>query len=324
MSGETVCVTGGSGFLGSYVVKLLLEKGYRVKTTVRDVTDTKKVAHLRALPGAAERLELFQADLLQEGSFDAAIKGCSGVFHTASPFFTKNQTRDALVVPAVEGTLNVLRSCARQESVRRVILTSSMAAIYVHCDTLPDDHVFTEADWSNEERMEKLGLWYCLSKTVAERTAHAFVADNRPNFDLVAMCPTLIFGPMLQPVVNESSDKVLKLANGDTKTLANAGRCFVDVRDVAQAHIAGFETASAAGRYMLVSCYGTDKDVVDAIRKVDPAVAINLPTAMSPGPPPPRINFDTSKARTGLGIVFRSLETMVEGTCKSLHEHTFL
>ncbi|KDO35249.1 hypothetical protein SPRG_00094 [Saprolegnia parasitica CBS 223.65] len=322
MSGETVCVTGGSGFLGSYIVKLLLERGYRVKTTVRNIHDAKKVAHLVALPGAAERLELCQADLLEEGSFDKAIEGCVGVFHTASPFFVKNQTRELLVVPAVQGTLNVLRSCARQATVRRVVLTSSMAAIYVHCDTLPDDHVFTEADWSNEDRMEKLGLWYCLSKTVAERTANAFVAETQPAFDLVAMCPTLILGPMLPPTMNESSDKIFKLANGDTKVLSLAGRTLVDVRDVALAHVLGFEKPAANGRYMLVSCYATDKEIVDGMRRVDPTIAVTA--TASPGQPAPRVNFDTNKARTGLGITFHALDAMLEGTCASLHEHKFL
>ncbi|KAG9407329.1 hypothetical protein AC1031_002057 [Aphanomyces cochlioides] len=152
---QVICVTCGSGFLGSYCVKLLLERGYRVRATVRDPTNEKKVAHLKALPGAKERLTLFKANLLEEGAFDAAIKDCLAVLHTASPFFLNNQTRENLVEPAVQGALNVLRSAARTPSVRRVVLTSSGASVYVHFGTKPADHVFTEADWSHQELMER-------------------------------------------------------------------------------------------------------------------------------------------------------------------------
>ncbi|KAG9407326.1 hypothetical protein AC1031_002054 [Aphanomyces cochlioides] len=134
-SPQVVCVTGGSGFLGSCCIKLLLERGYRVHTTVRDPANAAKVNHLKGLPGADDRLTFFQADLLTEGSFDGAIQGCSVVLHTASPFFMKNQSREGLVHPAVQGTLNVLRSVARTPGVRRVVLTSSSASVYVHCGT---------------------------------------------------------------------------------------------------------------------------------------------------------------------------------------------
>ncbi|OQS03702.1 hypothetical protein THRCLA_03982 [Thraustotheca clavata] len=321
MSNNTVCVTGGSGFLGSHVVKQLLDKGYRVHTTVRNANDDKKVAHLRALPGAAERLVLFEADLLG-GSFDKAIEGCSGVFHTASPFFTQNQTKESLVVPSVQGTLNVLRSCARHESVRRVVLTSSTAAIYVHCNTLPDDHVFTEADWSNEERMEKLNLWYCMSKTLAERKANDFMTEKTRHFDLVIMCPTLIFGPMLQPVLNESSKYVHKFASGQVQTIGLGGRAIVDVRDVAQAHVNGFEIQQANGRYMLVSCFASEKEICEVIRTTLPSSQV--PTEITPGSPSPRQLFDTSRAKNDLGIQFRSLDEMVRETCFSLQNHGFI
>ncbi|OQR91658.1 hypothetical protein ACHHYP_04501 [Achlya hypogyna] len=312
---KTVCVTGGSGFLGSYIVKLLLEKGYRVKTTVRDVTDAKKVDHLRALPGATDRLELFQADLLQEGSFDAAIEGCSGVFHTASPFFMQNQTREAL------GTLNVLRSCARHESVRRVIVTSSTAAVYVHLGTKPAGHIFTEADWSNVEGMEKAGMWYCVSKTVAERSAFEFITEQKPAFDIVSMCPTMIFGPMLQPTLNESSQLIHNFFSGVTKTIANGSRAVVDVRDVAAAHIAGLETPSASGRYILVSTTTDDFEIRDAVRKADPAA--NLPADEPPAVRATRTLVDTTKAQAELGVSFRPLEEMVQGTVDSLHQLGF-
>lgn len=141
----TVCVTGASGFLGSYVVKLLLErKTYFIHATVRDPSNISKVQHLLDLPGASARLKLFRADLLEPRSFDEAMAACVGVFHTASPFFLKNQTEANIVVPAVEGTKNVLESIKRSSgTIKKVILTSSTAAVYATFGELPPEHVYT-------------------------------------------------------------------------------------------------------------------------------------------------------------------------------------
>ncbi|RHY01582.1 hypothetical protein DYB36_000571 [Aphanomyces astaci] len=268
---HVVCVTGGSGFLGSTCIKILLERGYRVHSTVRDPRNEPKVAHLKALPGAAERLTLFAADLLQEGSFDKAIHGAEVVLHTASPFFLTDQTRDNLVEPAVQGTLNVLRSVARAPSVRRVVLTSSTISVYGHCGTKPDSHVFTEADWSREDLMTERKMWYGLSKTVAEREAWEFMQTTSPHFDLVAMCPTWILGPMLQPALNESNKKIYDYMVGNTPVILNAVKALVDVRDVAMAHIAAFENPQASGRYLLIGACPTEHEIADAVQQACPS-----------------------------------------------------
>ncbi|KAL1555262.1 phenylacetaldehyde reductase-like [Salvia divinorum] len=126
-----VCVTGASGYIASWLVKLLLHRGYTVKATVRNLRDPSKVEHLKALEGADERLHLFEADLLKEGSFDSVIDGCDAVFHTASPVILDNvnDPQVELIEPAVKGTLNVLGSCRKAHSVKRVVLTSSMATV---------------------------------------------------------------------------------------------------------------------------------------------------------------------------------------------------
>ncbi|CAJ1397324.1 unnamed protein product [Effrenium voratum] len=158
------CVTGGSGFLGSWCIKLLLEEGYTVHTTTRSA---EKASYLRKLPGA-ERLKIFDGvDLLSPGAFDAAIQGCVAVLHTASPFYMKGGSEEKLVTPAVEGTRNVLDTC-RRLGVKRVALTSSTASVYANYGTLPTEHVYSAADWSPAELLREKENWYCLSKVKAE------------------------------------------------------------------------------------------------------------------------------------------------------------
>ncbi|MCI27978.1 cinnamoyl-CoA reductase 1-like, partial [Trifolium medium] len=125
-----VCVTGASGYIASWIVRFLLHRGYTVKATVRDPNDPKKIDHLLKLDGAKERLKLFKANLLEEGSFDSVVEGCEGVFHTASPFYHDvKDPHTELIDPALKGTLNVLNSCAKSPSLKRVVLTSSIAAV---------------------------------------------------------------------------------------------------------------------------------------------------------------------------------------------------
>ncbi|KAM2279181.1 hypothetical protein COP1_039842 [Malus domestica] len=149
--GKTVCVTGASGYIASWLVKLLLQKGYTVKATVRDPNDPKKTEHLRSLDGAKERLHLFKADLLEEGAFDAAVDGCQGVFHTASPvLISVTDPQAELIDPAVKGTLNVLQSCAKFRSVMRVVLTSSIATVMMSGTPLTSDVVLDETWYSDK------------------------------------------------------------------------------------------------------------------------------------------------------------------------------
>ena len=147
MPSETVCLTGASGFLGSWVVKYLLDRGYTVHATVRSAA---KASYLMSLPGAEQRLKIFDGvDLLVPDAFDAAMTGCDACVHTASPFFIAGGTEDSLVTPAVDVTRNVLAACVKA-GINKVVLTSSTAAIYVAYGTKPEDHVWTGDDWTDE------------------------------------------------------------------------------------------------------------------------------------------------------------------------------
>lgn len=239
-------VTGASGFIAAHVVSQLLAKGHQVRGTVRSRAKAKE---LLALPGAAERLELVEADLLTPGAFDAAAESCDAVLHTASPYVldAKDPQKD-LVEPAVAGTRNVLAAAAKAKSVRRVVVTSSVAAI---TDEPESDHVLTEADWNTKSSLERNPYYY--SKTLAERAAWDFVEKEKPGFDLVVINPFLVIGPSLTPGasgVNTSNQMFVDLLTGTYPGIMNLAWGFVDVRDVAEAHVRAVETPSASGRYL--------------------------------------------------------------------------
>ncbi|KAF3963724.1 hypothetical protein CMV_011916 [Castanea mollissima] len=301
---KVVCVTGASGYIASRLVKLLLQHGYTVKATVRDPNDPKKTEHLLALDGAKERLHLLKADLLEEGSFDSVVDGCEGA---------------ELIDPAVKGTLNVLRSCAKVQSIKRVVITSSMAAVSFNGKPLAPDVVIDESWFSNAAVCEKSKLWYMLSKTLAEEAAWKFAKENA--IDMVTINPGLVIGPFLQPTLNTSVEAVLKLVNG-AERFPNITYGWVDVRDVANAHILAFESPSATGRYCLVGrvmhCY----EVVKILPELFPD--LNLPEkSVDDNPFVP--TYQVSKERAeNLGLNFTPLEVSLKDTVESLKEKKFL
>ncbi|XP_030972466.1 tetraketide alpha-pyrone reductase 1-like isoform X2 [Quercus lobata] len=272
MSGaeKVVCVTGASGYIASWLVKLLLQRGYTVKATVRDPNDPKKTDHLLALDGAKERLKLFKANLLEEGSFDSVVDDCVGVFHTASPvFLAASDPQAELIDPAVKGTLNVLKSCSKFSSIKRIIVTSSIGAIMCSRKPLTPDVILDETWFSDPVTCEESKLWYMLSKTLAEEAAWKFAKEN--GIDMITMNPGLVIGPLLQSTTTFSVDTILNLINGSYSSYDGSYR-FVDIRDVANAHIQVFETPSASGRYCLVGRVTSHSETLKILRELFPAL----------------------------------------------------
>ncbi|XP_048426344.1 phenylacetaldehyde reductase-like [Pyrus x bretschneideri] len=315
VEGKTVCVTGASGYIASWLVKLLLQKGYTVKGTVRDPNDSKKTEHLRSLDGAKERFHLFKADLLEEGSFDAVVDGCQGVFHTASPvLLSVTDPQGELLDPAVKGTLNVLQSCAKFPSIKRVVLTSSIASVMMTGVPLTSDAVLDETWYSDPLFCEKHKQWYFLSKTLAEDTAWKFARGN--GIDLVSLNPGHTIGPLLQPTLNVSVELLQNIMRGTQTLDVNT---FVDVRDVASAHIQAFEIPSASGRYCLVGQVADDHDTLKILRQICPT--LTLAEVVNPSDSKYRVSKEKAK---GLGITFLPLETSLRDTIESLMEKGFL
>lgn len=247
-----VLVTGGSGYVASWIVRYLLEDGYQVRATVRDPDKPTGLEHLHALdrdhPG---RLTLHRADLLDQGSFAAAMTGCQLVIHTASPFLmgTISDPQRQLIRPALEGTRNVLTCVNQTESVRRVVLTSSVVAIYGDNADMKGKDCFTEADWNTTSTADHQPYPY--SKTVAEREAWAIQAGQQ-RWDLVTIHPSLVLGPALTTASVSGSMTTMRhfvdLSMAAGAPALQMGT--VDVRDVARAHIAAGFTPAAHGRYV--------------------------------------------------------------------------
>ncbi|KAG6537125.1 hypothetical protein ZIOFF_002207 [Zingiber officinale] len=368
-SGKVVCVTGASGYIASWLVKFLLQRGYTVRATVRDPADTKKTEHLRSLDGATERLHLFQANLLEEGSFDAGTEGCDGVFHTASPYyhgitdpqvcicvFKKSKSccswsyipfvsysvpyyvafqqmtytysgidfslrfnlQAELIDPALKGTLNVLASC-KKFSIERVVVTSSMAAVAYNGKPRTPDVVVNERWFSSPGFCEQEKLWYVLSKTLAEDAAWKFAKENA--MDIVTINPAMVIGPLLQPTLNTSCAAILNLING-SPTYWNSSIGWVNVKDVAMAHILAFEIPTASGRYCLVERVAHYSEVVKTIRKLYPS--LQLPEKCADDKPfVPVYQVSKGKYRS-LGLDYIPIETSIKETIESLKEKNFV
>ncbi|KAM7267735.1 hypothetical protein ACFE04_009901 [Oxalis oulophora] len=317
--GKLACVTGASGYIASWLVNFLLQRGYTVRATVRHPNDPKKTEHLRGLEGAKERLHLFKAELLEEGIFDSIIDGCQAVFHTASPVAVSvNDPQLDLIDPAVNGTLNVLRSCAKTSSVKRVVITSSMAAVTFNGRPLDPDVVVDETWFSDPTFCKESKGWYMLSKTLAEEAAWKFAKEN--GIDLVTIHPGFVIGPMLHPTLHMTAEMFVNIINGSGTSYEHYR--FVDVRDVAYAHILAFEVPSANGRYILVRSIIHSSDLENTLREHYPTLKI-AKCAEGSGFFPTMYQVTREKAER-LGVVFTPLEVTLKDTVESLKEKGFL
>ncbi|MBM9578273.1 aldehyde reductase [Leptospira sp. 201903070] len=271
---KPVLVTGGAGYIASWVIQYLLEDGLTVRATVRDKSDSKKISHLIKLgerfPG---KLEFFEADLLKEGSFLNAIQEKGGVeliIHTASPFFIDGvkDPQKELVEPALFGTKNVLLSANQSSSVKRIVLTSSVAAVMgdnIDAANHPD-HRLSEADWNSTSSLSHQPYPY--SKTLAEREAWK-IAESQTRWDLVTINPSFVMGPSLSERADGTSvNFMLSMINGKfAPGVPDMTIGFVDVRDVARAHILAGFTPSASGRHIVSSETLKFLDVARKIRE---------------------------------------------------------
>ncbi|GAB3035781.1 aldehyde reductase [Parafrigoribacterium mesophilum] len=248
MSGELVLVTGGSGFVGAHCILALVDAGYRVRTTVRLLAREAEVRAMLAAAGCepGDALSFVAADLTSDAGWRQAVTGCEFVLHVASPFPGRQpKDENELIVPAREGALRVLRA-ARDAGVRRVVLTSSFAAIGYGAPA--KDAAYTEADWTDPNGQVSA---YAKSKTLAERAAWDFIEREGGGVELAVVNPVGILGPVLGPDLSTSIELVRRLLSGGMPGLPKTSFGLVDVRDVADLHLLAMTAPAARGERFL-------------------------------------------------------------------------
>ncbi len=240
---QTVLVTGGSGFLGSWCVIELLRQGYAVRTTVRDLSREPAVrAGLAAEVDAGDRLSVLAADLRADDGWREAAQGCDYVLHVASPFPpVQPKDPDELIVPAREGTLRVLRA-ALDAGAKRIVVTSSVAAVTGGLS--PPSGPLTEEDWSDPDNSRMTP--YARSKTIAERAAWDLMRERGETAKLATVNPGAIIGPVLSDDRSFSIEAIERLLRG-APGVPRIGFSFVDVRDVADLHLRAMTAPEAGG-----------------------------------------------------------------------------
>ncbi|KAH9323363.1 hypothetical protein KI387_018002, partial [Taxus chinensis] len=209
--------------------------------------DAPKTCHLLSLPGAKERLRLFKADLSEDGSFDAAINGCEGVFHLAMPLLFHSQNpEEEIFDPAIKGTINVLKACVKAESVRRVVYTSSISTVSGRDEDGKSKQSVDETCWVSVDHIQDLkpsGWMYVVAKTVAEKAALKFAKEH--NIDMVTIIPVTVVGHFLTSTVPTSIQVLMSLITGDAKFYGVAKAVetrlgclpIVHIEDICNAHI---------------------------------------------------------------------------------------
>jgi len=283
-SDDKVVVTGGSGYLASWIVKLLLEDGYAVNTTVRHKSDNAKFGHLTKMADDhPEKLAFFEADLEKEGSFDEAVRGCAVVIHTASPFKISGirDPENELIKPAVAGVRNIFASIKKTGTIRRVVLTSSIAAIYGDAieSASVEGGIFTDNHWNETSSPENMP--YSYSKTLAEKEAMKLTGEI-PGLELAVINPGLILGPSLSRRTDATSVQLMRqLTSGLFRLGVPRGtQAIVDVRDAARAHVKAATAAHANGRFIAAPHSRDFLEIARTIRSKNPSLP--LPTGYLP------------------------------------------
>lgn len=332
---KTVLMTGGSGYLGGWCVATLLERGYEVRTTIRDLA---REGHVRSQVEAAgvdpgDRLTVLEADLTGDAGWPEAVAGCRYVLHAASPFPpAQPKDPDELIVPARDGALRVIRA-ALDAGAERIVMTSSVAAVRGGGPPV-EGSTYTARDWTDGDDTSLTP--YTRSKTIAERAAWKLVEDAGARERLAVIDPGAIIGPALSADVSYSLQLVERLLNG-MPAVPRLGFSFVDVRDVADLHVRAIEQPRAGGgRYIATDRFMWTAEVGqvlkdrlgDRARKVPTRVAPNLMVrAMGLFDPGIRTivgelgqhpEYSSARAREELGWTTRPLEDSITETAESL------
>ena len=268
---KTVLLTGVSGFLGSHTTIKLLEKGYRVLGTLRNLERADSIKEMIGKHTShVDQLRFAKADLLDDIIWDELVKGVNFVQHIASPFpkvLPRNEKE--LIVPARQGTLRILQAAA-EYGVKRVVITSSSGAIVYGKPKDQRSGTYTEEDWTDENKQEDASAYF-RSKTIAERAAWDYIKNSGGGLELSTVCPGAILGPLLEQDYSASANIVIKTMDGSSPAIPKIGFDMVDVRSVADLLILAMEKPEAAGERFIASAgFLSFKQVADILREAYP------------------------------------------------------
>ncbi|KAL4948442.1 hypothetical protein BDW69DRAFT_198882 [Aspergillus filifer] len=266
MENSYTLVTGATGLIGAHVVDNLLEKGHKVRIVAR--SPEKAAAFLKARAEFKDKLDVFFIqDLTDEGAFDGAVRDVTGVIHIASPLnYTVTNNEQALITPAIQGVRSILRA-SQNTNIKQVVLTSSFGAVLDMSRPEEEPYTYSAKDWNPITYAEAASPnataqdAYRGSKTFAEQEAWKFMRDEKPSFDLVTLCPSMVFGPLARgPAsvgeLNESNKNLWSILSGSEKDTLPPCRFnfWIDVRDLAEVHVAALFNEQAGGkRYLPIS-----------------------------------------------------------------------
>ncbi|AXT50759.1 aldehyde reductase [Aquimarina sp. BL5] len=271
MENKKVLLTGVTGFLGSHTAIQLLNKGYEVIGTLRNMKRANEIKQVIAKNTSnIDRLDLAEANLMDENIWSDLASEVQNIIHIASPFpreLPKNE--NDLIIPAKTGTLNILKA-ASIHGLRRVVLTSSSGAIVYGKEKSKRKGIFDENDWTDITNI-KDSTPYFRSKTIAEKAAWDFIENDKSGLELTTICPGAILGPILEKDFGTSANIVIKAMDGSSPAIPKIGFDMVDVRSVADLHIRAMEVPEAAGeRFVGSAGFLTFEEVASIIRKKYP------------------------------------------------------
>ncbi|XP_004486421.1 cinnamoyl-CoA reductase 1 [Cicer arietinum] len=319
---EVVCVTGANGFIGSWLIRTLLENQNPRYTSIHaTIFPGSDPSHLFTLhPEANSRITVFPLNILDSHAVSRAVEHCTGVFHVASPCTLEDPTdpQKELLDPAVRGTLNVLEA-AKRVGVKRVVLTSSISAM-VPNPNWPEKKAVDESCWTDVDYCSSRGKWYPVSKTMAEKAAWEF--SEKHGVDVVAVHPGTCLGPLLQKEMNASSAVLQRLMMGSEDTQECYWLGSVHVKDVARAHVLVYETPTASGRYLCTNGIYQFSSFATVVSELYPDFPIHrFPEETQPGLTPCK---DAARRLIDLGLVFTPVQDAIREAAESLIAKGFL
>ena len=334
---ETILVTGATSFIAGHIIKLLLEKGYHVRGTVR--SQAKEAVVLETIPeNVRQQLSFTHVADITVDSFDEAVQGVDGIIHVASPFhFNVTNPEKDLLLPAINGTVSVLKSAHKYNSsqtdekkkIKRIVITSSFASIVDADKGMRPGYAYTEKDWAPITYEEAAATndnpakVYRASKTLAEKAAWDFIEKHQPTFTIATVCEPMVFGPRVDNLkslddLNTSNAQIWRLVtSGKTAAIPeNRMPWEVDVRDVAFTHVAALEHQTKTNeRYLIAAQSYSNQEIVDIVHestKVPSNIKDITPTGTKGQRLPEHYQIDSTKAQKELGVKYIPLKATIE------------